>query len=130
MRKITIMMLFILGLQTIVAQTSTDEFPALTASYDSVEIKPEFASGINGFIKFIGENFKLPEVESLSGAVKVSFIIDIDGKLKNIKVLQDLGEGTGEEAIRVLKSCPAWIPGEQDNKKVKVSMQLPINLKI
>ena len=112
------------------AQNAIDEFQALTATYDTVETKPEFAGGITGFIKYIGENFKLPEVESLSGTVKVSYIIDIDGKLKNIKIIQDLGDGTGEEAIRILKSCPPWTPGEQDGKKIKVSMQLPINLKI
>ena len=112
------------------AQTSIYNNSVATVDYDTVEVKPEFKGGINNFIKFIGENFKLPEVESLSGVVKVSYIIDIDGKLRDIKVLKDIGDGTGEEAVRVLKLCPLWKAGEQNGEKVKVIMQLPINLKI
>ena len=130
MKKISTLTLLIFGIITTFCQTSNSTSYSFPVSYENVEVKPEFADGINGFIKFIGDNFKLPDVESLSGTVKVSYVIDIDGKLKDIKVLQDLGEGTGDEAIRVLKLCPLWKPGEQDGIKVKVAMQLPINLKI
>ncbi len=124
MKTINFIIIFILGLQTTVSQISN----IATESYETVEIKPEYFGGISEFIKFISNNFKLPEGESISGTIKVSYIIDIDGKLKEIKVISDIGEGTGAEAIRVLKMCPNWTPGESDGKKVRVKMQLPINL--
>lgn len=130
MKKITALTLLIFGIINTYCQTPINTSYSFAVSYENVEVKPEFAGGINGFIKFIGDNFKLPDVESLSGTVKVSYIIDIDGKLKDIKVLQDIGEGTGDEAIRVLQLCPLWKSGEQDGVKVKVIMQLPISLKI
>jgi periplasmic protein TonB len=61
--------------------------------------------------------------------VFVSFVIEKDGSLTDIKVLKDAGFGTGDEAIRVLKKCKNWVPGEQSGKKVRCSYTLPINLK-
>ena len=119
-------------MQNSFAQDSVYEAPSLGAAmpYETVEVKPEFGGGYMAFVKYIASNFVLPDVESLSGAVKVSFVIGTNGKLDNIKIIEDLGEGTGAEAIRVLKACPIWTPGEQEGKKVKVLMQMPINLKI
>ena len=130
MRNYIVIIIGFFGFVLANAQTSINNSFSVPIKYESVEVKPEFTGGINNFFKYIGENFKLPEVESLNGVVKVSYVIDIDGKLKDIKILQDLGDGTGEEALRILKSCPLWTPGEQDGVKVKVIMQLPINLKI
>jgi periplasmic protein TonB len=132
MTKFVFIVLTFFAMQSVVAQDAVYEAPSLgpAFAYETVEVKPEFDGGYIAFVKFVASNFVLPEVESLSGAVKVSFIIGIDGKIDNIKVIQDLGEGTGEEAIRVLKSCPTWTPGEQEGKKVKVLVNMPINLKI
>lgn len=48
--------------------------------------------------------------------------------LSTIKLLRDIGHGTGEEALRVLKLSPKWIPGEQDGKPVRVLYNLPISI--
>lgn len=132
MTKFIFIVLTFFVAQSVVAQDAVYEAPSLgpAFAYETVEVKPEFDGGYIAFVKFVASNFVLPEVESLSGAVKVSFVIGIDGKIDNIKVIKDLGEGTGEEAIRVLKSCPTWTPGEQEGKKVKVLVNMPINLKI
>ncbi len=132
MTKFIFIFLTFFAIQSVVAQDAVYEAPSLGPAmpYETVEVKPEFDGGYIAFVKFVASNFVLPEVESLSGAVKVSFVIGIDGKIDNIKVIKDLGEGTGEEAIRVLKSCPSWTPGEQEGKKVKVLVNMPINLKI
>lgn len=132
MKKYLLTLFGLFTLQFSFAQDAVYQAPSLTAPfpYETVEVKPEFDGGYIAFVKYIASNFVLPEVESLSGAVKVSFIIGIDGKIDNIKVIQDLGEGTGQEAVRVLKSCPSWTAGEQEGKKVKVLVNMPINLKI
>lgn len=93
-----------------------------------IEVKPDFPGGIDKFYKFVGKNYQVPEEEGLKGKVFVSFVVEKDGSLTDIKVIRDIGYGTGKEAIRVLKSCPKWNPGEQNGKKVRVLYSLPINI--
>lgn len=93
-----------------------------------IEVKPDFPGGMEKFYKFVGKNYQVPEEEGLKGKVFVSFVVEKDGSLTEIKVIRDIGYGTGKEAIRVLKSCPKWNPGEQNGKKVRVLYSLPINI--
>ena len=93
-----------------------------------IEVKPDFPGGIEKFYKFVGKNYQVPEEEGLKGKVFVSFVVEKDGSLTDIKVIRDIGYGTGKEAIRVLRSCPRWNPGEQNGKKVRVLYSLPINI--
>jgi len=90
--------------------------------------KPEFPGGISEFYKFVGNNFKTPEQPNLKGKVYITFIIEKDGSLSDIKNLRDIGFGTGEEAIRVLKICPKWIPGKMNGVPVRVMYSLPITI--
>lgn len=92
-----------------------------------IEVKPEFPGGISKFYAFVSNNYQSPE-EDVKGRVIVSFVVEKDGSLTDIKVLKDIGYGTGPEAIRVLKRSPRWTPAEQNGKKVRCSYQLPINI--
>ena len=130
MKKIILIVFLLYIISKVNSQTSSYDDNQYAFPYESIEVKPEFEGGYIGFVKFVGASFRLPEVDSMSGAVKVSFVIDTAGKIVNIKVLSDLGEGTGDEAIRVLKTCPLWKPGIQDGKVVPVAMKMPINIKI
>lgn len=91
-----------------------------------IEVKPDFPGGIDKFYKFVGSNYVSPEEEGLKGKVYVTFVVEKDGSLTDIKVIRDIGYGTGKEAIRVLKKSPRWTPGEQNGKKVRVLYSLPI----
>jgi protein TonB len=93
-----------------------------------IEVKPEFPGGMDKFLKFVGKNYNVPEEEGLKGKVFVTFVVEKDGSLTDIKVIRDIGYGTGKEALRVLKSCPKWNPGEQNGKKVRVLYSLPISI--
>ena len=93
-----------------------------------IEVKPDFPGGIEKFYKFVGNNYQAPEEEGLKGKVYVTFVVEKDGSLTDIKVIRDIGYGTGKEAIRVLKKCPKWTPGEQNGKKVRVLYSLPITI--
>ena len=95
---------------------------------EKIEFKPRYAGGITTFYKFIAENFRVPEEEGLSGKIMVSFIVETDGSLSNIKVLKDIGYGSGAEAIRVLKKSPKWMPGKQNGKPVRVEYTMPISI--
>ncbi len=94
-----------------------------------IDKKPEYPGGMMEFYKYIGKKYNTPNVKGLQGKVLVSFVIEKDGSITNIKVIKDIGFGTGEEAIRVLQNCERWIPGEQDGSKVRVLFTLPITIK-
>ncbi|HLA55207.1 MAG TPA: energy transducer TonB [Flavobacterium sp.] len=93
-----------------------------------IEVKPDFPGGLEKFYKYVGNNYKVPEEEGLKGKVFVTFVVEKDGSLTDIKVVRDIGYGTGAEAIRVLKKSPRWNPGEQNGKKVRVLYSLPITI--
>ena len=93
-----------------------------------IEVKPDFPGGMEKFYNFISKNYRTPEEEGLKGKVYVTFVVEKDGSLTDIKVLRDIGYGTGKEAIRVLKATPKWNPGEQNGKKVRCTFSLPISI--
>jgi protein TonB len=93
-----------------------------------IEVKPDFPGGMDKFYSFVAKNYQMPEEEGLKGKVYVTFVVEKDGSLTDIKVIRDIGYGTGKEAIRVLKSAPRWTPGEQNGKKVRCTFSLPISL--
>ncbi|TDE45605.1 hypothetical protein E0I26_05825 [Flavobacterium rhamnosiphilum] len=84
------------------------------------------------FYKFVGKNFNIPEeVEKnkIKGKVYLTFIVEMDGTLSDIKIIKDMGYGTGDEAVRVLKLSPKWIPAKINNKPVRVEYSLPITIR-
>jgi hypothetical protein len=93
-----------------------------------IEVKPEFPGGPTKMYEFIDKNFIKPKGEVIKGKVYVTLVVEKDGTLTDIKVLRDLGYGTGKEAIRVLKMMPKWSPGEQNGRKVRCTYSFPITV--
>lgn len=78
---------------------------------------------------FIQRNIRYPEValkNKIEGRVYVTFTVETDGSITNIKVLRDIGGGCGQEAVRVVSIMPKWKPGTQRGKPVRVQFNLPI----
>ncbi len=101
-------------------------------SFEAVNIQPEPQGGMRAFLDYIGQNYVYPKAAvdaGVEGRVILTFLVDDDGKLSNIKSVRDLGYGTAEEAIRVLESSSPWKPGRVKDKAVKVQFTLPIMLK-
>jgi opacity protein-like surface antigen len=101
-----------------------------TYDIDSIDVKPDFEGGIVKLQKFIRFNYKYPEEEGLTGKVDVNFVVEKNGSLSDIKVTRDIGFGTGDEAIRVLKKCPIWFPATHNNKLVRVRYYLTIPIDV
>jgi periplasmic protein TonB len=93
---------------------------------------PEFPGGIKKFYSYVGNNFEKPDIEGGNTyRVYVSFVIERDGSMTDIRVLQDPGFGLGKEAIRVLKSLKTkWSPGLIGSKSVRTSYNLPIAIEM
>ncbi|HLF52972.1 energy transducer TonB [Flavobacterium sp.] len=128
MKKILFFALAFFAIQNLSAQEATETSNENVYNTAGIEVIPQFPGGIQEFYKFIGSNYKVPNVKGLSGKVFVTFIIEKDGSVEDIKVIRDIGHGTGREAIKLLKKCPKWMPGEQQGKKVRVLYSLPINI--
>lgn len=117
--------------------TKTESNTAVNAIEEDVfvvvEEDPEFPGGMEALYRYLASNIKYPEnakKERIQGKVYVSFVIEKDGSVSNIKVLRDIGGGCGEEAVRVVKQMPKWKPGRQRGKRVRTQYNLPINFNL
>ena len=98
-----------------------------------VEDDPEFPGGMDSLYAFIERNLVYPQWakdNKIEGKVYVSFTVETDGSISNVKVLRDIGGGCGAEAIRVVMKMPKWKPGKQRGKPVRVQFNLPIEFKL
>lgn len=101
--------------------------------FNAVEVPPTFPGGMQAFYKWVSNNYRYPQMakeQGVSGAIHVSFVVERDGSLTDIKIIRDLKYGTGEEAARMLKASPKWKPGIQNGRPVRVSYSLPIKLNL
>lgn len=112
--------------QAVVEDNSVHDFA-------SIETMPDFQGGMKKFYEYVSKNYVYPAAareQGVSGRLFMSFIVEKDGSLTDIKVLRDLGMGTGEEAVRMLKKSPKWKPGIQNGRPVRVQYTLPIVLNL
>lgn len=107
--------------------------PIDTTIYDAVEKMPSFPGGEIMMYDFLARNVRYPQrarEDGYSGTVYVRFVVEPDGSITNIEVAKGVGGGCSEEAVRVVKMMPNWIPGEAFGKKVRVTYTLPINFRL
>ena len=99
-----------------------------------VETMPSFMGGdLTTFRNWVQGKVKYPQLaqeNNISGRVLLMFVVEKDGSLTNIEVLQTPDSSLAEEAIRVLKTSPKWTPGKQRNQSVRVKYTLPIDFRI
>ena len=102
-------------------------------TWTNVEQMPIFQGGDEDVQKYVMSNTHYPSIareENTTGIVYVSFVVNMDGKIQEVKLLRGIGGGCDEEAMRVIKSMPDWKPGKQNGIAVKVQMSIPINFKL
>jgi len=80
-------------------------------------------------IEYVYDKVRYPNSARLAGAegsVVARFIIDVDGKITEIKILREFGFGSAKEVKRILENMPDWKPGKQNGRRVPVIMTLPV----
>ncbi len=95
----------------------------------SVEQQPEFPGGTDNFFKYIARNLRYPINDlknKVQGKVTVSFMVDYDGSLTNIKIIDSVSTDINAEALRLIKNSPRWKPGMQNGRPVRVNYTVPI----
>lgn len=126
-----IMLFFAILFMSTGANAQTDSSKSkIQDTYKVVDVMPEFKGGIEKLIEFIQKKLVYPKEArelGISGKVIVSFVVDVKGKIQDVKVIEGVHPLLDEEAIRVVKSMPRWKPGSIKNKKVKVEFKLPLS---
>ncbi len=120
------------GTSTILNLPATDTKPNTVGELDHL---PEYPGGINKFYEYVGNNIDRPDYdENLSVSmltVIMSFVIEKDGTMTDIKVLRSTDKNLEKAAIKVLKSLKAkWRPGIKDGENVRTLYMLPIKVKM
>ncbi len=111
--------------QKLVSGVSIDK-EKTTHNYTVLVKKPEPKKGMANFTTYIARAVNSPKVEGLNGEIYVKFVVETDGTIADVKVLKDLGYGTGAEAFRAVTSYKDWTPAEYRGIKIRYTCSLPI----
>jgi TonB family protein len=101
--------------------------------FNIVDTQPVPQGGMETFYKYVMENLKYPEkakYEGKEGKVFVEFIVRKNGAIDQVKVIKGFDESCDEEALRIIRQSPDWIPGYQNENAVDVRLILPITFKL
>ena len=101
--------------------------------YDVVEEMPEYPGGPEALSKYLSENIKYPEEaeeKGIEGRVIITFIVEKDGSISEVEVVNHVNPLLDNEAVRVIKSMQRWIPGKQNGKTVRVKYTVPVTFKL
>lgn len=132
--KKTILMAIAACMMTLGTQAQVKNQPNISQEvYDVVEEMPVFPGGIQGMIKFLSENISYPkeaQKKKISGRVLVSFVVEKNGSVSEVQTERSLYPSLDEEAVRVVKSMPNWIPGKQGDQVVRVKYTLPVTFSL
>lgn len=101
--------------------------------YFPYEQMPQFPGGDQELFKFLSQNVKYPvsaQKSGIQGRVITQFVVDAEGKITDQNVIRSINRELDQEALRVIRAMPVWIPGIQDGEKVRVKYTLPVNFRL
>lgn len=111
-----------------------EEMPMFPACDSLTKYEERKACADKAMLEFIYANLQKPKncarEGGVEGTVVVSFVIKKDGSISDVKILREIGCGCGDEAVRVVKLMPKWIPGRQRNQAVDVQFNLPVKFRL
>lgn len=110
--------------KVIVQEKPVEEKPFVT-----VEQMPSFPGGEAEMQRYIAENLKYPVIAQetgIQGRVTIRFVVTKDGVISDVQVIRGIDKSCDQEAVRVVKSMPKWIPGKQNGRNVPVYFTLPV----
>lgn len=112
-----------------VLQIFPDDAPIYDYTDSLPNEKPEFPGGEESFFKFLHNNLCYPTILvdlEIEGKVIVEFIIETDGSINNIQIIESTHPEFSKEVIRVMKLMPRWKPGKVNGKTVRVKYDVTV----
>ena len=104
-----------------------------TKVFDVVEQMPSFPGGPSALFEYLSKNIKYPvvaEENGIQGRVIVTFVVERDGSITDVRVVKSVDPSLDKEAQRVVKSMPRWIPGKQNGSAVRVKYTVPVTFRL
>ncbi len=101
--------------------------------FDVVEQMPSFPGGNSALMEYLHNNVKYPVVaqeNGVQGRVVVSFVVEKDGSITDVRVVRSVDPSLDREASRVVSSMPRWIPGKQNGSAVRVKYNVPVSFRL
>ena len=121
----------VLKLKETVAQPEPKPEPEKV--FEVVEQMPSFPGGDQALMDFLSNNVKYPVVaqeNGVQGRVVISFVVEKDGSITDVRVVRSVDPSLDKEAARVVKSMPRWIPGKQNGAAVRVKYNVPVSFRL
>lgn len=107
--------------------------PEVEKVFDVVEQMPSFPGGPSALMEWLSNNVKYPVVaqeNGVQGRVIVSFVVERDGSITDVKVVRGVDPSLDKEASRVVRAMPRWIPGKQNGSAVRVKYNVPVAFRL
>lgn len=101
--------------------------------FDVVEVMPSFPGGQSALMSYLYAHVKYPIVaqeNGVQGRVTVSFVVERDGSITDVRVVRSVDPSLDREAARVVSSMPNWQPGKQNGSAVRVKFNVPVQFKL
>jgi len=102
---------------------SSTTVSADSAKFLPVDVEHQFRGGMPKLFLYFEKNEK---DNGNKGVVRISFVVERDGSISNIKVIEGLSDSADKEAIRLISQSPKWIPGMQGSRPVRVKFTMPV----
>ena len=97
------------------------------------EVSPSFPGGQKALMEYLAANVQYPDTMEdtcAQGRVVVNFVVERDGSITEPKVVRSVSQALDEEALRVVRSMPKWIPGSQNGERVRVRYIIPVTFRL
>ncbi|MDR0543244.1 MAG: TonB family protein [Dysgonamonadaceae bacterium] len=116
-----------------VPEHPSQEMPVIEPLVTEADVMPQYPGGYAAMNRYLFNNLKYPASalsQRIEGRVWCSFMVNKDGSLSNIQVEKSVYISLDQEALRVLQTMPAWIPGRVGGNLVCIKIYLPIVFKL
>jgi len=123
----------VLKAKEVIAQPEPPKHEEESKVFDVVEQMPSFPGGNGALLEYLASHVKYPVVaqeNGVQGRVIVSFVVEKDGSITDVRVVRSVDPSLDREAARVVSSMPRWTPGKQNGSAVRVKYNVPVMFKL
>ena len=123
----------VLKAKEVIAQPEPPKHEEEAKVFDVVEQMPSFPGGPSALMEYLHDHVKYPVVaqeNGVQGRVIVSFVVERDGSITDVRVVRSVDPSLDREAARVVSSMPRWTPGKQNGSAVRVKYNVPVMFKL
>ena len=117
----------------LVRGTMTDETGAVSTYSKNRRTDPQYPGGLTAFYKYLSKKIEYPDKDrdnNITGVVVLRFIVEKDGKVTEIKIMNHVSPTIDAEAVRVMRASPLWLPGTVCGRPAEVYYSIPIAFRL